>query len=54
MQQLLQAHQIPARVVNLGPSSYLGMGCPAQLQVQAADQWTALLLLSEVEEDAPE
>nr|OEJ75033.1 hypothetical protein BH720_11770 [Desertifilum tharense IPPAS B-1220] len=54
LQQLLEAHQIPTRILDIGPSSYLGMGCPAALQVRSADQWTALLLLSEVEESAPE
>lgn len=54
MQQLLEAHQIPTRIIDLAPSSYLGMGCPAVLQVQAVNQWTALLLLSEIEEDPPD
>lgn len=51
MQQLLAAHQIPARIVDLGMTAYLGAGSPAALQVQAEDEWTALLLLSPVEED---
>ena len=51
MQQLLAAHQIPARIVDLGMTAYLGAGSPAALQVQAEDGWTALLLLSPVEED---
>lgn len=51
MQQVLAAHQIPARVVDLGSVSYLGLGSPAALQVRSEDQWTALLLLSPVDEE---
>lgn len=50
MQQMLAAHQIPARVIAQGISSHFGCGAPASLQVRAQDQWTALLLLSPVEE----
>ena len=53
MQQLLAAHHIPARIVDLGMAAYLGTGSPAALQVQAKDEWTALLLLSPVEEEQP-
>lgn len=51
MQQVLAAHQIPARVVDLGVASYLGQGSPALLQVRSEDQWTAFLLLSPLEEE---
>lgn len=51
MQQLLAAHDIPARVVDLGLGSYLGQGSPAALLVRRQDQWTALLLLSSPEEE---
>ncbi len=54
MQQVLAAHQIPSRIIDLGMTSYLGAGSPAALQVQAADQWNALLLLSPVEEEPVE
>ncbi|MBD1936343.1 MULTISPECIES: hypothetical protein [unclassified Microcoleus] len=49
MQQVLAAHQIPSRIIDLGAVSYLGMGSPAALQVRSQDQWTALLLLSPIE-----
>ena len=51
MQQILAAHQIPTRIVDLGITSYLGIGSPAALQVRPEDQWTALLLLSPLEEE---
>ncbi|MEC4982975.1 MAG: hypothetical protein SAJ37_04895 [Oscillatoria sp. PMC 1068.18] len=51
MQQLLAAHEIPSRVVNLGVGSYFGQGTPAALQVRSQDRWTALLLLSPTEEE---
>ncbi len=52
MQQILAAHEIPARVVDQGIGSYFGAGSPAALQVRVEDQWTALLLLSPVEGNA--
>lgn len=51
MQQLLAAHEIPSRVLNIGAGSYFGQGSPAILQVRPQDQWTALLLLSPPEEE---
>jgi hypothetical protein len=51
IQQVLAAHKIPSRIVDLGISSYLGQGSPAALQVLSPDKWTALLLLSPPEED---
>ncbi len=51
MQQLLDAHEIPNRIIDLGVKSYLGAGTPAALQVLSKDKWTALLLLSSLEED---
>lgn len=54
MQQILAAHQIPSRILDLGIASYLGTGSPAALQVQLEDQWTALLLLSPLEEERAE
>jgi len=50
MQQILAAQQIAGRVVDLGASPYLGLGCAAALQVRPEDRWTALLLLSPIEE----
>lgn len=38
MQQLLAAHQIPARILDLGILSCLGAGSPAALQVYSEDQ----------------
>ncbi|MEG4443858.1 hypothetical protein QUB47_15535 [Microcoleus sp. AT9_B5] len=51
MQQLLAAHEIPARIVDLGIASYLGAGSATALQVLPEHQPTASLLLSPVEED---
>lgn len=51
MYQILTAHQIPARIVDLGIASYFGSGSPAALQVPSRDLWTALLLLSPIEEE---
>ena len=51
MHQILVAHDIPSRVVNHGIAPHFGCGTPAALQVRAQDQWTALLLLSPVEDD---
>lgn len=51
MYQLLTAHDIPARIVDLGISSYFGSGSPAAVQVHSQDQWTALLLLSPKESE---
>lgn len=48
--QILAAHDIPARILDLGMVSYFGAGSPAAVQVRSADQWTALLLLSPMEE----
>jgi len=53
MQQLLAAHEIPARIVDLGIASYLGAGSATALQVLPEHQRTALLLISPVE-DEPE
>ena len=51
MQQLLAAQAIQARIVSQGiGSAYLGGGSPSALQVRLQDRWTALLLLSAVEE----
>ncbi|UBF28481.1 hypothetical protein K9N68_11745 [Kovacikia minuta CCNUW1] len=52
MQQVLAAHQISARIIDLGVMPYTGLGSPTALQVHSEDQWTALLLLSPVEEDS--
>lgn len=51
MQQVLMAHAIPTRIIDLGMSVCLGAGSPAALQVPVKDQWTALFLLSSVEEE---
>ncbi|HEY9621372.1 MAG TPA: hypothetical protein V6C78_13435 [Crinalium sp.] len=50
MQQILAAHEIPARVIHQGISPHFGCGTPAALQVRSQDQWTALLLLSPIDE----
>jgi hypothetical protein len=50
MQQMLAAHHIPARVVSHGVVPHFGCGVPAALQVRAQDRWTALLLLSPIDD----
>ena len=50
MQQVLASHEIPSRIIDLGVVAYAGSGSPAALQVRSEDQWTALLLLSPVDE----
>jgi len=54
MQQLLAAHQIPSRILDLGIAPCLGSGSPAALQVRSEDRWTALLLLSPLEDEFSE
>ena len=51
MQQLLAAHNIPTRILDMGIACYFGTASPAALQVHAKDQWTALLILSPIEEE---
>ena len=51
MEQVLAAHEIPARVIDLGIASYMGQGSPAALQVQVEDEQSAMLLLSAVDEE---
>ncbi|MGK7875057.1 MAG: hypothetical protein AB4426_17695 [Xenococcaceae cyanobacterium] len=51
MQQMLEAHEIPSRVVDIGIGFYFGQGSQAALQVRSEDQWTALLLLSTPEDN---
>ena len=51
MQQLLAAQAIQARLISQGiGSAYLGGGSPTALQVRLQDRWTALLLLSAVDD----
>ena len=51
MQQLLSAHGIEAKVVSQGlGTAYLGSGSPSALQVRPQDRWTAMLLLSPVDD----
>ena len=52
MQQILAAHQIPTRIVDLGVASYLGAGSATALQVLPEHQPTASLLISPIEEDS--
>ncbi len=54
MEQVLLAHDIPARILDLGAMSYFGVGSPTALQVRPEDQWMALLLLSEIDEESTE
>ena len=51
MAQLLDAHDIPSRVLNIGLGIYCGQGSQAALQVRSQDQWTARLFLSPPEDD---
>ncbi len=50
MQQMLAAHEIPSRVIDIGIGIYCGQGSQAALQVLEPDRWTALLLLSDPED----
>lgn len=54
MEQLLTAQEIPTRLIDCGVVSYLGMGSPTALQVAPEYRWSALLLLSEIEEISDE
>lgn len=54
LQQMLAAHEIPARVVSQGIAAHFGCGVPADLQVRPQDRWTALLLLSPIDENLEE
>jgi hypothetical protein len=51
MQQMLVAHQIPARIINHGIAPHFGCDISAALQVRVQDRWTALLLLSPIEDE---
>lgn len=53
MEQILDAYDIPCRVLDIGTGIYCGDGNQAALQVRSQDRWTALLLLSPPE-DNPE
>ncbi|NJN86933.1 MAG: hypothetical protein HC881_12350 [Leptolyngbyaceae cyanobacterium SL_7_1] len=48
LQQMLTAHDVPARVIML--DTLVHIGCTSTLQVRLQDRWTALLLLSPTEE----
>jgi hypothetical protein len=50
LQEMLKAHDIPSRVIDIGLGIYCGQGNQAALQVRPQDRWTALLLLSPLEE----
>ena len=54
IQQLLAAHNIPVRIVDLGSVSYMGWGSAAAVQVQPQDATTAWLLVSPLEEEVRE
>jgi hypothetical protein len=45
MQQVLMAHDLSARLIDLGIEPYMGQGSSAALQVHAEDEQAALLLL---------
>ena len=47
---MLKAHHIPSPVIAIGLGIYCGQGHQAALQVRPQDRWTALLLLSPLEE----
>ncbi|MGL4375214.1 MAG: hypothetical protein ACRCT1_02155 [Microcoleaceae cyanobacterium] len=51
MQQLLGAHDIPSRIVDLGIASYLGAGSATALQVLQQDESIALQLLMPLEDE---
>lgn len=54
MQQMLEAHGIPSRILNQGVMPHFGCDTPAALQVRVQDRWTAYLLLSPIEENVTE
>ncbi len=51
IEQILIAHDIPVKLIDLGMVAYFGSGSPAAVQVPLEDKWTALLLLSPMEEE---
>lgn len=51
IEQILIAHDIPVQLIDLGMVAYFGSGSPAAVQVRVKDKWTALLLLSPLEEE---
>ena len=54
MQQMLLAHGIPSRLISKGIMQPFVCDTLIALQVRLQDQWTALLLLSPVDESVPE
>ncbi|WP_146141152.1 hypothetical protein [Stenomitos frigidus] len=50
MEQVLAAHEVPARIIDLGIESYMGQGSLAALQVHAEDEQFAIQLLSVINE----
>ncbi|MEG3438988.1 hypothetical protein V0288_17820 [Pannus brasiliensis CCIBt3594] len=50
LHEMLAAHDIPSRVIDIGLGVYCGQGNQAALQVRQQDRWTALLLISPLEE----
>ena len=52
MQQILNAYDIPSRVLNIGMGIYYSNGSQAALQLRSKDKWTALLLLSPPEDNS--
>jgi hypothetical protein len=52
MQQLLAAHDIPSRIVDLGIASYLGAGSATALQVLQEDESIALQFLMPLEDES--
>ena len=54
IEQLLADRDIPTRLLDYGAVAYLGMGSPTVVQVPVDCRWSALLLLSEIEESPPE
>jgi hypothetical protein len=50
MQQMLDNHEIPSRVLDIGLGIYGGQSSQAALQVRSQDRWTALFLLSPQED----
>ncbi|MDJ1185003.1 putative signal transducing protein [Roseofilum casamattae] len=54
IEQLLADRDIPARLLDYGAMAYLGMGSPTTVQVPLECRWSALLLLSQIEESSPE
>lgn len=54
MQQILEAHSIPVRLLDLGLATYFGVGSLTALQVSQTEQQLAAALLDSIETEIEE